>query len=79
MAALLITVGIVMGLAVLGFAGIGVWVCLTALLDGNDTRSRLAARALQADAEITEIGRRAQEAIMAEALSRLRSRHGGPE
>lgn len=73
MAVLLITVGIVIGLAVVGFAGIGAWGCFMAVLGGSDRRARLAQEARQAEAEITEIGRRAQEAILAEALKRFAS------
>jgi hypothetical protein len=40
-------------------------------------RARLARHAREAEARITDIGRRAEEAIMAEALGRLRGRHGG--
>ncbi len=71
MAALLITVGIVIGLAVVGFAGIGAWGCFTALFGCNDARARLAQEARRAESEIAEIGRRAQEAILAEALKRF--------
>jgi hypothetical protein len=70
-AILLIAVGIVIGLAVVGFAGIGAWGCLTALLDGSDTRALQAREARQAEAEIAQIGRRAQEAILDEALKRF--------
>lgn len=75
MAALLVTIGIVIGLAVLGFAVVGVWGCFIALSNGGATRSRLAAEARQAETEITGIGRRAQEAIMAEVLKKFDSRN----
>jgi hypothetical protein len=78
MAMPLITVGVVIGLVVVGFAVFGAWVFVTALLDGSDTGVQLAQDARQTEAEITEIGRRAQEAILAEALSRLPSRYGSP-
>ena len=63
MAVLFITMGVVIGLVVL------------VLVSGQDSRTQLDRQAWQAEREIAEIGRRAQEAIMTEALNRLRSRH----
>ena len=75
MAVLFITMGVVIGLVVLVLAVIGGWGCLEALLGSPDNRTPLDRQAWQAEREIAEIGRRAQEAIMTEALNRLRSRH----
>ena len=78
MAVILITLGIIIGLAVLAFAAIGVWGCLVALNPRESQRARLRREAHEAEAHIADIGRRAQEAIITEALARLRRRYGGP-
>jgi len=75
MAVLFITMGVVIGLVVLVLAVIGGWGCLEALLGSPVSRTQLDRQAWQAESEIAEIGRRAQEAIMTEALNRLRSPH----
>lgn len=75
MAVLFITMGVVIGLVVLVLAVIGGWGCLEALLGSPDNWTQLDRQAWQAEREIAEIGRRAQEAIMTEALNRLRSPH----
>jgi hypothetical protein len=77
MTVLLVTIGIVVGLVVLGLAAVGVWGCVIALSPRESERARIARQAREAEAHIADIGRRAQEAIIAEALYRLRSRYSG--
>jgi len=78
MAGLFVATAIVIGLAVLVLASIGVWGCFMALSSRANARARLAHQARDAESQIIDIGRRAQEAIMTEALSRLRSRYNDP-
>jgi hypothetical protein len=76
MAAFFITVGVVIGLAVLCFAAIGIWACLSAIEPYEDERARITREHRQAEWQIAAINRRAQEAIMTEAIRRLRSHSG---
>jgi hypothetical protein len=71
MAVLLITAGSVIGLVLLSLAVIGARALLKFFLSGRDTRALLARQAHQAEADIAEISRRAQEAIITEALGRF--------
>lgn len=74
MAAFLITIGVVVGLAVLCLAAIGLWACLSMIEPYEHERARIAREHRQAEWQIAAIQRRAQEAIMTEALDRLRTR-----
>lgn len=74
MSALLVALGIVFGLVVLGFAAIGMWGCWVAVSSSARTRrrKRIAQHVRQAEDDVIEINRRAQDAILAVALERLR-------
>jgi hypothetical protein len=70
----LVTAGLVVGLVVLGFAIVGIAGVVMALGDWTSEQSRVEREARLAEQHIADIGRRAQEAIVVEALRRLRER-----
>lgn len=66
------TTGLMLALAVVGFALVGIAGFIAALRDRTGERNRLEREGWLAEQQIAEIGRRAQEAIVAEALRRMR-------
>jgi hypothetical protein len=77
MTVFVVMIGIVIGLVLFVFASIGMWGCIVALSSRGRRHGELADQARDVEAHIADINRRAQEAIVTEALSRLRSRQGG--
>lgn len=72
-------VGLTGALLVLALAAFGA-LCLVLLFTGQyDERMRLAEQARESERQITEIGRRAQAAILNEALRRAHGRRDGAE
>lgn len=73
MAVFIVTFAVVIGIVVLVFASIGI----VTVLSKNGHNAEFAREAQDAEARIADIGRRAQEAIIGEALQRLRDRQSG--